>query len=947
MDTPPCSRPASALSVSRSATPQPHDGPFALDGSSEGSEPDHAASLTQLCLDAFQQAAGGPLSEGSQARALGAISAMDECLTGTQLNLMWFMETDLDSFCSDDQKSLTSAQPGTGLRLRWADLVAFAPEAWTALNEYVLQQNGTGITKVTLPPQVDPRALLTSLSRLPDLQHVHIMLPPGQGTGTLDLGQLQPSHPGRLFIEIEGPVSDLTIHAPAGSEVRANVPDVALHKSRVLYVDGKGQQIGAPVTLAGAAYHHTTGSLLPQELNVRMQLNGESKFGSVTTSILEQSGDDILCRTLGTLWLMERHAHRQAKEQAPPDSKQAGKPFPYNTFQSTSDIQQRVTDDTIREEEALLYSTRPQALFDTNNFGAMISQQLRQMSPGETRSFAAITPNHMLGIELRVKEREHGGVMQREYVLNIYDPNETSTHRRVVAHDPAWFLDRTLGTWLPADAVNRYFPGTPKLGSLVRWVPPEQRTGPAPAAPSHQAGVHVDLKDTQTGKFLVVAASRGAADSISLGVGSILESEMDDDNKWRRLRADDLSGKPALQLACERSDPAAATAYLRALLACPPGALGHGYLLNLLAAPRDGVPTLEKMARVRPPSAPEASIHAYVREITASNLPLADKIRLLGARGDYGTPAQAALELSPERTAAMMCGILDAGLPDRDTLTLLEALGVDPDAVEKAMARVNASLAEHAGPTQQDQLKRQAAWNERLQKKIAEAISREKQDDKSPSTTGTGESGTTAPLPVIPPDPAEAPALAALRNALVPLASQAHLQRLAAGLDTSVAGAAAQALLGCLSPDGKTLDLYALPPRYRGLACALTPAAWQALQQHAVAKGGVGITRVLMPKPADGLADPVFIAEGLNEVKTLAQLEVPWQPVLEFGGLAHPPGQLKIVVDNRGFEDNDTQFVLPPGCQTQMMATGEGEVHTEYATPLGILHEDPLAVHTT
>lgn len=939
MDTSPPSRPASALSISRSTTPQPDDAPFSLDDSSDGSGPDTVAGLTQRCLDAFAQATGGALSDARQARAMRAITAMEECLSATSLNLNYFMEGDLDDHFSEDTKSLSSPLPGAGSPLGWSDLANFPADAWAELDAHVQETRDRGITEVSVPPQVAPQALFAGLSRLPHLQHVRITLAPDQCTGTLDLSQLRV--PDGVSIEIEGPVSDLTVLAPPGTLIRANAPEVALHKSRVLYVDGKGQQAGSAVTLAGAAYHHTSHGFLPQELNVRMQLNGESKFSGINPLMSEKEGDDIMCRTLGTLWLMERHAHRQAKEQAR-ESKQAGKPFPYNAFQSTSDIARHVTNDTVREQEALLLHTPAQALFDTDNFGSMISQQLRQMSPGETRSFAATTPNHMLGIELRVKEREHGGVMRREYVLNIYDPNETTTHRRVVAHHPEWFLNHSLQTWLAPDKVARYFPGTPKIGSLVRWVPPEERAGPAPAGPSRQTSVHVNPQTTQTAKFLYAAANRGVTGSITLAVRNILASTLDDAQKWHRLRAENFKGKPALLAACTRGDTGALVAYLRALLACPPGALGGHYLLNLLAGQQDQIPVLERMARSKAPSTPDAMIHAYVREIAASSLPLADKIALLGRKGEFGTPALAALEHAPERTAAMMCGILDAQQSVNDSLALLESLGVSPQAVEKAMARLHTSLATHAGPAQQDQLKRQAAWSDRLNKTVADIASRAQPDDKSVSAAGTGKPGTTAPPTDAPAQPVNPPALAALRSALIPLASQARFRRLAAGLDTSLAGATAQALLRCMSPDGRTLDLRMLPQPYRELACALPPAAWHALQQYALAMGGHGMTSIAIPQPPHGRPDPVFISEGLNEVKTLRALQVPWQEVMEFGGLAHPPGQLTISVDNRGFEDDDTHFVVPPDCKTQMLRTGEGTVTTQYATPLGMLSEAQL-----
>ena len=70
------------------------------------------------------------------------------------------------------------------------------------------------------------------------------------------------------------------------------------------------------------------------------------------------------------------------------------------------------------------------ALFDLDNFGPMVAQQLDQLQPGETAWFFVNSPGHAMVLELD---------KQTQCSALLFDPNSTVLHDLMVAPDTESF----------------------------------------------------------------------------------------------------------------------------------------------------------------------------------------------------------------------------------------------------------------------------------------------------------------------------------------------------------------------------------------------------------------------------------------------------------------------------------------------------------------------------
>lgn len=886
---------------SRSVTPDPFGEAFDSDDESVGHGAQGSAlpSLINRCLDACAAAAGmqpgASLPAAVQARVIATVNTLVEEVRETRLNLA-FLLADLEPEGVDDgdYKGSSPPAPHTLASFGLADLEALPAAAWSEIDAHVRHETGKSIEVVVLPAGIDPSHLIRGLAGLSALRDLAVAVPPG--CESIDFGGLRPTDPDRLAITLCGNLSDLAVIAPAGSYVTAESQSVALHKCRVFYVDGAGRQIGTPRTLAGAGYHHTADSM-SQERSVISKLNGDGRFGNINSTLLERPGDPIVCRTLSMLWLLARYQHHQdqhTQAAAGIDTK-SQQPFSYAFAATDAAISQSVTSDTVHEQEGILIGGQADALFDTEGFGNTLNQQFQHMLPGDTRYFMASTPNHMLGVELQVKEAMHAGTLRREYVVNLYDPNKTTTHIRVVAYEAQWFESQSLGHWLDRDDVNHYFPGDPKIGTLVRWIPPAERTVHPDQMPAHEVDIHVNREDQFTARFMSAAMSRGAPVSVTVSARGILASDLTAREKRHALRANNVHNRPALEIACDRDQPAAVAAYIRAVLEADTSVLPLHDQLNLLRAERNEQPVLSFAAARPAQHRTEDAIYSYVREIAASPLALAHKQALLGETGPHGTAAQRALGLAPARAAAMMCAIHDADLPAEETRVLLASLHVQGEDVLKAMFAMEDALPVLSQAVEKvkaaELLSCQDSWMHRLGKATRETHAL---DTKGPPVTPAT---PTITVPIPDADPADL-AHQALHAAVATALTQQGLSGTVRGAHASMVDTATHALLGCLRDDNSALVFSELPVDQQNLVCALAPPGWQALNDYAQAAGGSGIRQVVLPTRSSIALDLEFTAKGLNTLRSLEQLVMPRVPGRRFEGLTHQLGQLQI-----GFHD--------------------------------------------
>lgn len=309
-------------------------------------------------------------------------------------------------------------------------LATFPPEMWAMLRRLALAQCKCEITSVTLSAALSTELVLSAhqtlvegLRQLPGLAHLTVVDPPA---GSIDLRELNVVSACLAKIQIRCPAGPRKweLYVPQSTVVFATANSMATEKSTVHYYDANGQ-CGEPRTLGGIVHAHQAG-------DGAIRLNGVARLGQVEGDADEHM---IWCRHLAIHWLRMRQENRSTDE-----------PFDYGPFETREGISATMKPDTEADVDRI-HVAGVEALFEADHFGKFLAQQFGRMQIGETRQLLVETPNHVLAVELRKKAAEgaNGIAGPVEYVVNLYDPNLTALHERLVVSDLDLLREKGLG----------------------------------------------------------------------------------------------------------------------------------------------------------------------------------------------------------------------------------------------------------------------------------------------------------------------------------------------------------------------------------------------------------------------------------------------------------------------------------------------------------------------
>jgi len=583
------------------------------------------------------------------------------------------LDEDVEQCIADIADSLDDCLAGSTLDLRFfgetlgptlltiTDLEVLPPDAWVALEEHVQQKRGRGITSVHLPAMTP--GLARGLAALPDLKHV--------------------------------------------------------------LVDGRTVWSSNPAPTSGSVVHQP--SFAPLNLNGKASLTGTSSF-------LHAPGTKATCQTLGMLWIVKDHQQTLKKEQsasptAPDgetDTKKSAGPVTafYDAFRTPEAITAAITQDIAQEECRMFLESRAEALFDCKNFTAMLAQSMGDLQAGEKRWYMVGTPTHALPLRIGRHEPDGQSAGQEEYVATLYDANDTDTDCQVTGRDAQSFASKDLSNWLTPRRQALYFPSDPKIGSLTRWFPPEQRTDGKDRQDDkgieHKGPrVHVGESSIASASFLYAAMDTHAPEWVARCMAAIFKSDLCLDDQVEALRGADSSGDSALAWAILRNQPANVAGYVRAVVTANDKALPLAHKLALLGA-ANTASMLLRIVRAHADMPVEAGIRHYVREIAASALPLKHKLALLAGKAwdsDLApTAAEEALAGTPSRAMAMICGIHDARQSAEDTAAMLDALEISTEELDRAVEKQSGQLGDSGLPMDLANRERLKHWTDELSK---------------------------------------------------------------------------------------------------------------------------------------------------------------------------------------------------------------------------------------
>jgi hypothetical protein len=477
------------------------------------------------------------------------------------------------------------------------------PQVWQVMQQQSLASGQQGITSVKLSPELSSggASLVAGMRELETLESLMISEPPDRDT--IDFGDLHGTQLER--VQLTGavhPHAALQVFVPTGVSAEATeVTNAVLRKVLVHSVDIDGNVAPESRTLQGIIQDHRARDFdaddlsVPHEAEYRargVRLNGEA------TMDVQRSGqevqDPIVCRHLTLRWLQDRREHRASK-QAHAEAAQAQQqaaadlaPHPHFSYRqyATPPAIRAHTGPAKEDDYDRMMTRKAVAVFEPRGFGAMLADFAAKLRPGEVRHFGINTGPHMLGVELRTRLQSDGST---EWVVNLYDPNQTATHQRVLENDPAALRNLDLASWIGAANVEKYFePGTAQVANFYAW-PPEEAEAELEAAPPQ----YVAQATVGTAAFLNSAMDGQQPELVRESVQALL-AKADDlgaDELESELRAVGYKGRPALQAVVTGRRPHQAEtldAYASEILAAPLDVLDAAAKARLLRAEFQG-----------------------------------------------------------------------------------------------------------------------------------------------------------------------------------------------------------------------------------------------------------------------------------------------------------------------------------------------------------------------
>lgn len=684
-------------------------------------EPRNLDELIDLCLQACTQDTKLPMSDEREDRVTGAISSLvEDCLQGTELDLQYFGES-----------GMPGEYPAPG------DQPELSPVVWAKLNDYVRARQGRGITDVQVPGLAGLACVAAGLARLPDLGHVTVFVPeraPRAPQLTLDLRGLQPDHPDKLTICIRGDTTNLLVQAPHRALVHASgISNRASRSSQVAYFDSRtGASCGAARSLAGAVYSDAPPQF-DQVIASGLNINGKAirRDGEFALAGPPKPGEPLMCQSDAMIWIVAQH--QKVLDGKPGDSSCGIHDMPA----AASWFSASYTDQIAIEEYGLSLGAFTEAIYDRAGFGAMLAQEQRTLAPGEVRWYLHGSSRHAMALELSLQHPGGDSTEKPEYTVTLFEPNRSVIRNHMTASSPDQFAQAGIDSWLTPQEQLVFFPGDLAIGTLTRWIPPQDRKGKLEQGPPNGPRLYVAPENIGSADFLLSAMGGHAPACVTQSIAAILDTKGPEPERIERLRGEDLDGRTALYTAAMYVQPANVTAYVRGILCAPSDRLSAAGKVDLLHCqdPAIGGTFLWRLAEHPSDFWPEAVIHAYVYEIACSSLKLDDKLRLLAGRseadtGDHendtaphrglapDTAASIALHHAPSRVVAMMCAIFEARRPWEETRALLSALDVHMGSLNRAVKDLMQELESSPHPIDAEELDYLCLWWGRLGESI-------------------------------------------------------------------------------------------------------------------------------------------------------------------------------------------------------------------------------------
>ena len=129
--------------------------------------------------------------------------------------------------------------------------------------------------------------------------------------------------------------------------------------------------------------------------------------------------------------------HRQSVQERRPQIK-----FDYAQFADKKAIAANVSSDTEAKYNHLLAHAKEARLFHNRDFGKTLVQQLAAMAAGNeaSRLILLISTDHAMSVRLKIKEKDG----KPPYVVELFDPNHTTSHVRIASDSLSTFETLTL-----------------------------------------------------------------------------------------------------------------------------------------------------------------------------------------------------------------------------------------------------------------------------------------------------------------------------------------------------------------------------------------------------------------------------------------------------------------------------------------------------------------------